>query len=114
GTTAVYQLAVAGTTSGKSDAKEPASHLRGQILFSKDIGYDALARRVVEGATVKATKISDKFTFDSFRVEHGESATPMFIVTERGGLRMITAGMEVNPQPGDKIIALVDREPEVA
>lgn len=114
GTTAVFQLAVAGTTSEKSDAKEPASHLRGQILFSKDIGYDALARRVVEGATVKATKISDKFTFDSFRDEYGESATPLFIATERGKLRIITAGMEVNPQPGDKIIALVDREPEVA
>jgi NhaP-type Na+/H+ or K+/H+ antiporter len=114
GKTAVYQLAVEGPATPGSDVKEPAPHLRGQILFGKDVGHDTLARRIREGDTLKATKISDKFTFEAFRQEYGDSAIPMFIVGSRGGLRIITAGSEITPQAGDKIIALVDDKPEVS
>jgi len=112
GKTGVYQLAVEGPTAPGTDTKAPAPHLRGQILFGKDAGYSTLARRIVEGATVKATKVSEKFTYASFREKYGEAATPLFVIDERGRLRVVTAGSAIDPQPGDKIIALVDREPE--
>jgi NhaP-type Na+/H+ or K+/H+ antiporter len=113
GKTGVYQLAVEAPSEPGTDTKAPAPHLRGQILFGKNASYGALARRIVEGATLKATKISEMFTYASFGKEYGEAATPLFVIGDRGKLRIVTASAEIDPKPGEKIIALVGRETEV-
>ncbi len=114
GKAGVYQLAVEGSDAEDEGSKAPAPYLRGQILFGRELGYDELTRRLVEGATIKATKLSEKFTYESFREKYGDTATPLFVMNNKGALRIITAGADISPEPGDKIVALADREPETA
>ncbi len=108
GKVGVYQLPVERTDQPGMDSMTPAPYLRGQILFSADATYENLAQRVVKGATIKSTKLGEKFTYDDFRATYGDTATPLFLVSERGELRVVMENTEIDPRPGEKIIALVD------
>lgn len=86
-------------------AEEP---LHGRWVFGKEVTTNVLADRVQRGATVKATQVTEEFTFEHFRKRYGAKAIPLFIFTETKKLVVITDGQRVEPKPGQTLISLVD------
>lgn len=100
----VYQLppARSGRTAMASD------HLHGRFLFSAESTFDALDESFEAGATIKTTGLTAEFGLEAFRAQHGESALPLFVVTEGGKLVVATEDKAVSPEDGQKLIALID------
>jgi len=101
----VYQVpAGKGADTGDVDHR----HLHGRWLFDEQLTHDHLAQRVAAGAVVKATLLTELYTFESFREHYGTRAVGLFVVTKSGRLEVITAEKPPEPGPGDTLISLVD------
>ena len=83
-------------------------HLHGRWLFGSVNNYVDLDERYAAGYTVKATKLSESFDYNAFHALYGETAVPMFIITEDGQLNVFTADRTSKPQSGQTLISLVD------
>jgi hypothetical protein len=104
-----YQLPPRAEPQGKQTLHK---HLQGRWLFGPEITHDTLERQLAAGAVVKATPLTDSFDFAAFRSFYGETAVPLLLMTEAGGLKVVTATDPPTPQPGQTLISLVhDPEP---
>ena len=85
--------------------------LRGRVLFdpTRTVAHlDTLTRR---SWSVKATALTEEFTFDDFCALHADVVVPLGVVTEQR-LEFFTAAAEVTAEPGQVIISLVPPENE--
>jgi len=110
GRSEVYQLPLSSKSSIESRGAMP-KHLRGRFLFDKRATCDYLEARFRPGAVVKKNSITKEFDFAAFRSKYGDDALPMFVITESGNLKVWTAVDQPLPEPGEKLISIVD-EPE--
>ena len=110
GRSEVYQLATGESSNGINERQ--ASYRKGRILFAKPTTFDELQKRYAEGQRVKSTLLSEDFTFDDFRDRYGDSALVLFRIDTAGKLIVATNETELTPQPGQKLIALVDAAEE--
>ena len=60
-------------TSAKSDMPR---HLRGRTLFREEDTYTRLTQRLVKGAEIKKTNLTDEFTYEDFLGQYGELSVP--------------------------------------
>ncbi|MBN1518001.1 cation:proton antiporter [Candidatus Sumerlaeota bacterium] len=109
GRSEVYQLREGGGDRTKVKKAKLSSRLEGRALFGENVSYGEIQRRFREGGVIHAFTITEEFTYAKFREAFGEEALPLFIVTEGKGLRVMTNG-DADPQPGQKLIALVDKK----
>ena len=100
----VYQLPME-TISTENDAVP--EHLRGRILFDPTATHEAIARRMQDGATVKATKLTAEFDYDDFQTLHQDAALPLFLITEEQKLLTYTLDYQPIPKPGQTLISLI-------
>ena len=103
----VYQLPPP-TSTQKSRQAEMPMHLRGRYLFDKEATFDNIEARMRAGAVVKKNSITDEFDFGAFMDKYGESAIPLFVVTESRQLRVFTTDGRPPVEPGCKLISIVD------
>ncbi len=110
----IYQLAP--TTAeghvGKDSLQEDGHHLAGRFLAHKDFHYRHASQRFTRGAEVKATKLTETFGWEQYQAHHAGRATPLFLVTNAGKLRVFTAHDPPKPSADNTVIALVDPEPD--
>lgn len=106
GSANVYQLAPPAKTSERH--RRIPEHLRGRVLFGKELTFETLQKRLDGGATLKKTTLTDDYNFKDFVAKYGESAIVLFAFPESGGLRIATADKPLELKPDTKIIALVD------
>jgi NhaP-type Na+/H+ or K+/H+ antiporter len=99
-----YQLPPRNESRGKRTLHK---HLQGRWLFAPGMSDAELERRFVAGAAVKATSLSEEFDFGAFQSLYGETAVPLFVVTESGRLNVITADQAPKPLAGQTLISLV-------
>ena len=85
-------------------------HLHGRWLFSRDLTYGELAARMRRGAIIKATPLTDEFTFDTYREHYRDRAWPLFIIKANGRLNVVTVEKPVEPKAGDVVVGLVEEE----
>jgi NhaP-type Na+/H+ or K+/H+ antiporter len=110
GRSEVYRL----PTTADGDEGEPVSpRLRGRTLFRPDMSYDKLADYLEHGAIIKTTPLTDEFDYRAFQEHYGGTAIPLFVISARGRLSVVTADTRANPKAGDKIISLVKAHPDV-
>ena len=100
----VYQLSP--SKSGRTAMAE--DHLHGRFLFSAESTFEELDTHFESGASIKTTNLTDEFDFNAFRSQHGESALPLFLVTETGKLVVVTADKNIAPRAGQTLVALID------
>ena len=94
--------------SGAGGSGETATRL-GRALFRDGCDHATMARRVeAEGWLVKATTLSDEFSYDDYRTLYGPEAVTLFSVTKDGIVNVATADKPVNPSAGDTVIGLVN------
>ncbi len=105
----IYQL----VPSGFSAKKETADNLRGRYLFHPKASFAELESRLRAGGRIAVTPLSEEFTFDDFMAHHEQSALPLFRLTAEGNLGIFVNDATVAPNPGDRLISLVEpEEPE--
>ena len=102
----VYQISPGNGDSSGRKSTSP-EHLAGRFLFGEAVTYDHLSRMFDAGATVKTTRITEKFNYAAFRRMYGESAVPMFVIGEEGELSVVTAESSARPQAGQTLFSLV-------
>ncbi len=90
--------------------KEAHRHLHGRWLFGDKVNLGTLAGRIARKAVVKATPITEQFTYTSFRERYGDGAIPLFVVTESKRLVVVTADRPADPKAGETLVSLVDEE----
>ncbi len=92
--------------------KEPVSrHLHGRFLFGSDATFEYLSGMLQSGATVKKTGFTVQFDYTAFKKVH-QDAVPLFLITEKGELQVITIDDEPDPLPGQALITVVRTGPE--
>jgi NhaP-type Na+/H+ or K+/H+ antiporter len=106
----VFRLSAPGSEASRMAAA--GRHYRGNVLFHDDLTFDELDRRFERGATVKCTSLTDEFTWDDFRAQHGDAAVPLFLCSPAHRLSIVTTEKAANPRPGDRVIALVESQSE--
>jgi NhaP-type Na+/H+ or K+/H+ antiporter len=101
----MYQLPPVSEKTGKELEFSP-KHLRARFLFGEGMNYNHLNSLIRDGWTIKSTKLSDNFTFESMKTHYGDNNIPLFRIA---GSKLIISTIEnpINPEPGDIVIALV-------
>lgn len=84
-------------------------YLRGRFLFGEDISYSNITNRYLQGAVIKSTKLTEKFSYEDFREKHGDSVTTLFLIDNKNVLIPFTSGDKIIPEAGSSIIALLDK-----
>lgn len=107
GSSEVYQLPP--STASKVESKAPPPrHLQGRYLFDRKSTYDYLESRFRSGAVVKRNSMTEEFDFERYKSKYGESAMPLFVITESKQLKIWTADDPREPEQGEKLISIVD------
>ena len=102
---------LATTMDGLSDVRKQM--LQKHCLFGIDHGYSYLEEMFENGGLIKMTPLTETYTFTDFQIEYGPEAVPLFVV-ENGELHVIGGSTAVMPQPGHKLISLVQVKPQPA
>ena len=112
GTQSVFQLAP-GRPGGARDNLSTSQ--RGRLAFARAVHYEELERMFTEGATLKKTKLTERFGLPEYLRRYGKGHLPMFAI-QNGRLRVLTEDGAM-PDAGSTIISLVltkDAEEEEA
>ncbi len=118
GRSEVYQVAPA--AAGKKG--ELTRELRGRLLFGPEHTWASLNQRVLNGATLKKTRLTLAFDLKAFAEQHGNRATPLFLLGPGAEIIVLSDDHAVEAQPGTTVLSLVDledspmvlREPQVS
>jgi len=107
GRSQIYQLVPLTKKNGRLEQLMPR-HLRGRYLFSEKSTYSYFQNRMIANAVVKRTTLTDEYPYTKFRDTYGENSLLLFVITQGRTLEVCTLENDVEPEPGDTIIALVD------
>ncbi|CAN0558425.1 unnamed protein product, partial [Laminaria digitata] len=92
----------------KKQHDDQHSDRRWRALFRQDADYAGLESRIHNGWVIKATTISEEFTYNDYRTLYGSSAIPLFTITPTKVLSVSTIDKPAEPSSGDTVIALVN------
>ncbi len=92
----------------KDHLQDQTHTLTGRFMVGHDFPFNAYADRFARGAEVKATKLTDEFNWADYQQHHGDRATPLFLITNAGKLRVFTANDSPKPSAGNTVIAIID------
>jgi len=101
----VYHLALPARSS--QFAQTVPKHLSGRSLFGSGLTYAELTRLFARDAAIHTTAITPEFSYSDYRITHGDTAVPLFVVTEKRQLQMATADSPPKPKPGQVLISLI-------
>lgn len=102
GSSRVYQLP---PQLAPRNADAPNEPRLGRLLFAASATPADLAARLARGATIKATALTGKYTWEDFQRNGGSQSLPLLAV--RGGnLTIATVEKPFKPAPGSTVVAL--------
>ncbi|MEM7246759.1 MAG: cation:proton antiporter [Acidobacteriota bacterium] len=96
-----YQLPEAG-----SDEVPAPHHLRARVLWDTVLDAETLRRTLDTDARFRSTKLSAEFGPAEYEERHGQEARPLFVLSAKGKLQVVTARNPAKLQAGDTVIAL--------
>jgi CPA1 family monovalent cation:H+ antiporter len=80
---------------------------RGRALFAETWGEERLRVAYEDGFRPKLTRISAEFTFEDFEEKYGDHVLVLFVMEDSGLLHVNTADYQLEPKPGQSVIAIV-------
>ena len=83
-------------------------HLRGRFLFPKGVNYSTLTERLSQGANIKSSHLTEKYTYQDFKEKYGDSMIPLLLIDTNGHVQPFNLDEEFKPVKDTFIIALVD------
>ncbi len=94
-----------GTAAGKP--RESEATVIGRRAFDARADFATLEEHVERGWVIKATNVSEEFTYEDFRRLYGPAAIPLLVISG-AEVSIGTATRGIAPEPGDTVVALVD------
>lgn len=85
-------------------------HGHGRLLFDDDATFTNLTLRYAQGAEVRATKLTDRFTAQDLQRTHGRFMTPLFVLRAGGDIGVFTTDNSPSAGPGDVVVSIVAKE----
>ena len=82
-----------------------------QRLFAADATYAKLTTQLALGAQVKATRLGEAFNWQDYQKTHPD-ALPLFVVTDKGRLRVMEVEGSAPPKAGETVLSLVPAKRE--
>lgn len=107
GRSEVYQLPIRKEKDSPARESSPL-HLQGRLLFGRTMTYHELEERMESGSVIKVTPITKTFRFHDFKEMYQDQAIPLFLIDKAGVIAPWTVTEPPTPQPGDRIMSLVD------
>lgn len=101
----IYQLAPSPEKIARNSKDYPL-HLRGRLLFGPELHYEVLLQKLVDGAVVKTTNITDEYTFENYMQDHKETVVPLLSISEDKQLKIFTDNSTIAPKSGEKLVSL--------
>ena len=80
---------------------------KGRELFAEGWGEERFNVAYRSGFRPKLTGITEEFTFEDFKIEHGEDVVVLMVIAKNDALQINTADFELEPTAGQSVIALV-------
>lgn len=105
-TSKLYQVLPAKTKKVQDDAHHPERRWR--TLFNNEAEFLGLEKALEFGGVIKATSISDEFTYSSYMTLYGTSIIPLFTLKPSGTIVVWTSDKPAEPTSGDTMIAIVN------
>ena len=96
---------------GEAPRQAISGALRGRPLFGESITQRFIDEQLDQGASIRATRLSENFGWKDYGEKHGKSALLLFAIDERGYLRPAHDGREWQPRAGWTVISLVSTSP---
>ncbi len=93
-----------------AESKGNAGHPHGRRLFSPESSYREIERLLASGGEIRTMPFADDATLETMRPEEGPRATPLFLITSKKRVRVLTGNEELAAAPGDSLIMLVPRD----
>jgi CPA1 family monovalent cation:H+ antiporter len=103
----VYALRVRSGKEGRATAAPS-----GRDAFGEEASYAELSRRLVRGAELRTTKLTEAFGMKEYSDRYAERAVPLFAIDPKGRVEVFASGAKVTPGPEWSVIALVDADAE--
>jgi len=82
--------------------------MRGRLLFDGEATFARLGSRMLDGATIKITTLSDEFPLHAWLDRYEGRVLPLARLDPEGRLHLFMAGDEVTGSAGERIIGLID------
>lgn len=101
----VYQLAPEEEAPTRTESVSPP--LRGRLLFGPRVTHTVLLEYLQNGGTIRATRLTDVFDYQSYLVQQGGKSLPLFLDDTSGSIEFFTTDREPRPEPGDTLVNLV-------
>ena len=101
GSNHVYEL-----PPGETKHSVAAKH-RGKKMLAEDTNFDTIAQRMRQGQTLKATPITEEFSYQDYQ-EQNQKAIPIFTIDKNKQLHIFTQDKQTTPEPGWTIISLTE------
>ncbi|MGB6154894.1 cation:proton antiporter [Castellaniella sp.] len=80
---------------------------RGRTLFAPGVGYWKLSALLMAGAQIKATRLSENFTFQQYkRQDRNRQVIPLFALNPKGYAIPFTLDQDLQPEAGWTVIGL--------
>ena len=105
GAKSVFAVRVGAQNAG-SGRRETATE--GRTAFSDQQGYRELTRRLLDGAEIRRTGLTETFTLADFQAMHGARATPLFALDPKGQPEVFTPETVLAPGAGWTLLCLIE------
>lgn len=100
----------------EGEMEQRASHqtsgtfMQAASLFEEGLSYAKLASLYSKGARISVTRLSEEFSFDAYRKEHGANLTLLFSVSPSGVVYPSGGEESVSPKADWQMISLVQKK----
>lgn len=109
GTHSIYSVQ-SDSDASNTDKHRYSGQYQGQQPFKKYLTFGHLLNLIDKGAEIKRTKLSNEFTFDDFQAQNGESAIPLFAISDKGKIGVFSETHHPKTGPGYTILSLNYRQ----
>lgn len=78
----------------------------GRILFDEMISYEDLEKRLLDGAEIKTTLLTEEFSYEDYLEQQGETRLMLFAIDPNENIHVFTPTLDFQPKANWKIMGL--------
>ncbi|QDU09825.1 hypothetical protein V202x_32220 [Gimesia aquarii] len=101
----IYSIRNHQPQNGKAEEKSSFKY-GGRILFDDMISYEDLEKRLIDGAEIKTTLLTEEFSYDDYLEQQGETRLMLFAIDPNENIHVFTPSPDFQPKANWKIVGL--------
>tara|TARA_R110002095_G_scaffold215072_1_gene208412 strand:+ start:3000 stop:4736 length:1737 start_codon:yes stop_codon:yes gene_type:complete len=102
----IYSIRHHQPDNGKAEEKSNFKH-GGRTLFDETISYEDLEKRLIDGAEIKTTLLTEEFSYEDYLEQQGETRLMLFAIDPNENIHIFTTTPDFQPKANWKIMGLL-------